>query len=397
MRKRKLFYFGLEKVENRYTGQLSHEWFPATFDNNDDIEFIHVLGNDTQSRQIRVGEVFDATGRGKYALDQCSKFLDMIENNEVETGDILYIADYWHPGIESIFYAIDQYGIKLKIYARCWAQSVDEYDFTYKMRHWMRFYELGLDRYLSGIFVGSTIHRDQLKAAGFETPIHVLSLPLNWKKVENTVELVKPEKKKNIVIYASRYDREKNPYFMLRVAENFLQEHPDWEWHCCASSNSIRSNISEDFIDEMFSIAEFEPRFKICSGLSKTDYYNKLAESKIIFNSALQDYVSWTILEATTFLCDVVYPDFRSFSEFVAKDRLYRPFDVGSALDIFNAAIINPNHYHNYPYISDMGRKMEAFIMVNDITEEFNIWHETERIEFLLNASDVQTYKKNFS
>ena len=44
------------------------------------------------------------------------------------------------------------------------AQSVDEYDFTYNMKNWMRHYELGLDERLSGIFVGSTVNRNELKA-----------------------------------------------------------------------------------------------------------------------------------------------------------------------------------------------------------------------------------------
>jgi hypothetical protein len=36
-----------------------------------------------------------------------------------------------------------------------------------------------LDKRMTGIFVGSTIHRDQLREAGFEAPIHVVSLPLH--------------------------------------------------------------------------------------------------------------------------------------------------------------------------------------------------------------------------
>ena len=32
---------------------------------------------------------------------------------------------------------------------------------------------------------------------------------------------------------------------------------------------------------------------------------------------ALQDYVSWTVIEATAFGADIVYPNFRSFPEFI--------------------------------------------------------------------------------
>ena len=65
------------------------------------------------------------------------------------------------------------------IYAMLHAQSVDEYDFTYPMRTWMRGFELGLDKRMTGIFVGSSIHKEQLREAGFESPIHVVSLPIH--------------------------------------------------------------------------------------------------------------------------------------------------------------------------------------------------------------------------
>ena len=80
------------------------------------------------------------------------KHKDMIKD-----GDALFLQDYWHPGIESILYALDLYGISVEIYAMLHAQSVDEYDFTYNMKNWMRHYELGLDERLSGIFVGTAL------------------------------------------------------------------------------------------------------------------------------------------------------------------------------------------------------------------------------------------------
>jgi hypothetical protein len=41
-------------------------------------------------------------------------------------------------------------------------------------------YELGLDKRMTGIFVGSTtVHKQQLREAGFNAPIHVVSLPIH--------------------------------------------------------------------------------------------------------------------------------------------------------------------------------------------------------------------------
>ena len=99
------------------------------------------------------------------------------------------------------------------------AQSVDEYDFTYPMRSWMRGFELGLDKRMTGIFVGSTIHKDQLREAGFESPIHVVSLPLHLEMtLDKYPEYDKEAKKKSIFVYSSRLEKEKNSFFMMAVA-----------------------------------------------------------------------------------------------------------------------------------------------------------------------------------
>ena len=124
---KKVFYFGLEPLKARYTYQLSKEWMPATFEPySDKVKFIDVEGEFDPDQQIKVGAVLDAVGRGKFAMSQCSNFLDMLNKDEVNNGDVIFLQDYWHPGIESILYALDLYGIKVDIYARLHAQSVDE-------------------------------------------------------------------------------------------------------------------------------------------------------------------------------------------------------------------------------------------------------------------------------
>jgi len=111
---RNLFYFGLEPLKARYTYQLSKEWMPATFKPYaDQLEFIDIEGDFDPDQQIKIGAVLDAVGRGKFAMSQCANFLDMLNRDEVKNGDIIFLQDYWHPGIESILYAIDLYGIDL--------------------------------------------------------------------------------------------------------------------------------------------------------------------------------------------------------------------------------------------------------------------------------------------
>ena len=75
-------------------------------------------------------------------------------------------------------------------------------------------------------------------------------------------------------------------------------------------------------IEAVEDLAEEQPRFKLLSGLTKEQYYQELNDCRVQFNSALQDYVSWTVIEATAFGADIVYPNFSSFPEFIDEDRL---------------------------------------------------------------------------
>jgi glycosyltransferase involved in cell wall biosynthesis len=386
---RTVWYFGLEPLKARYTYQLSKEWMPATFapyEKAGIVKFVDVPGDFDPDQQIKVGAVLDAVGRGKFAMSQCSNFLDMLNIDLVKDDDVIFLQDYWHPGIESILYALDLYGIKVKIYAMLHAQSVDEYDFTWPMKTWMRGFELGLDKRMAGIFVGSTIHRDQLRAAGFEAPIHVVSLPLHLQMTLDKnpdYNPANPREKK--VVFSSRLDKEKNPFFMLQAAEEFLHRNPDYVWHVTTSGKTFKSMVP-GVVESMEKLASRQPRFRLLSNLTKEEYYHELATAKIQFNSSLQDYVSWTVLESTAFGCDVVFPNFRSFPEFIPQNRLYTPFDVDSAVRLLEE--VGYEHYHR-PYrfaeISDLGRRLEAFIILSDYDTELNVWHEEAYCRHLIN------------
>jgi glycosyltransferase involved in cell wall biosynthesis len=383
---RTVWYFGLEPLKARYTYQLSKEWMPATFapyEKAGKLKFIEVPGEFDPDQQIKIGAVLDAVGRGKFAMSQCSNFLDMLNIDQVKDGDILFLQDYWHPGIESILYALDLYGINVKIYAMLHAQSVDEYDFTYTMRNWMRGFELGLDKRMTGIFIGSTVHKEQLREAGFTAPIHVVSLPIHKQATLAKLPEYNSLDKKDVVVYSSRLDKEKNPFFMMEVAKEFLKQKPDFEWHVTTSGKEFRSMLP-GAIDALNKLAEEEPRFKLLNGLTKEEYYTELATCKIQFNSALQDYVSWTVIEATAFGADIVYPNFRSFPEFVDSDRMYKAFDVQSAIDTIHDVLENIKTHYDIVDTSDLGRQMEGYIIANDYDKEICVWHEREYCKHLL-------------
>jgi hypothetical protein len=78
--------------------------------------------------------------------------------------------------------------------------------------------------------------------------------------------------------------------------------------------------------------------------LEKNDYYALLNDTRVLFNCALQDWVSNTVSEADTLGANVLYPAYRSFPETFANDhtRLYIPWSLEDALDKLSDAIALP-------------------------------------------------------
>lgn len=373
-----IWYLPLEDVKSRYTNQLCTRWIPDALNEfkakDDKIETVRGVSHEAD---IKVGHVLDATGRGIYSLTQVAEFLKQIEKGNVKNNDVVYIQDYWTPGIEAFQYAFDMYKLSdVKVYSMLHAQSVDEFDFTYPMRNWMRPIELGYDQMHmnGGIFVGSTIHKEQLRSAGFKAPIHVVSLPFGYNEVQERMKGMDVNTN-NAIVFSSRMDTEKNPNFMMDVAEQFLREYTNWDFIVTTSGKELRSN-DPALIDRAHALAVTNPRFKIRENLSKDEYYKILCSSKIQLNTSLQDYVSWTLLEATTAGCDIVYPDYRSFPECVPGDRRYQPWSVDSAMSVIRRAASEPRQHEHIPWISDYGRRIEGYIITHGIDREVNLWKD---------------------
>lgn len=371
-----IWYFPLERIPSRYTSQLSTCWIPDAFKAalawHPEVRF-QPLWPDTTEQQIKVGAVLDAVRRSRFSFAQVDMFLDALSKGQVHNGDAIYLQDFWTPGFEAIPYALHQYGIQVRVYSTLWAQSVDEYDFTFPMRSWMRPIELGFAAAHAGIFVASTILKNQLQEAGVTCPIHVTSLPIDPVEVQSYA----PRRpKERLVVFTSRLHAEKRPWFMLTAASEFLDAHPDWAWYVttsCATPEAA-TNLPA-FLDACAELTrKTSGRFRIIAGLSKTGYYQVLAKAAIQFNCSLQDYVAWTYLEAAVHGCDVCYPDFRSFPECVPADRRYDTDSVGSAVALLDRIIAAPREHPEAAGIGNVGRHLIPAIVINGTSQEHNVY-----------------------
>ena len=195
-----------------------------------------------------------------------------------------------------------------------------------------------------------------MRIAGWRAPIYNISgLAFGKKEVLeriNGADNVQPfENRTRRVGFAARFDQEKQPGFFMDLIEIWNTQGPYPVEFAVFSGGPLRSNNPE-YIDRARAM-EAEGKLKIYDNLTKNDYYSLLNDTRVLFNCALQDWVSNTVSEADTLGCNVLYPAYRSFPETFANDpnRMYVPWSIDDAYMKLRNLLEQP--HHNMGLISD--------------------------------------------
>jgi hypothetical protein len=357
---RKLFYMGLESYEARYTLQLT-EWNARVFERRA-VNYVIVPGQTIDNTQaISVGQVLDAHGRSYFSMSQMMNLVQLMRNGEVTNEDVIYFEDMFQPGIESLPYIMDQIpaNARPRVYVRCLAQSIDPDDFVHVwgMSKWMGLYEHMVNEFVTGVLATNEEMVAHMRIAGWTAPIYNISgLAFGKEEVLERIggaQNIKPfDQRQRRVGFAARFDQEKQPGFFMDLIEMYHNQgrHQDVEF-AVFQGGPLRSNNPE-YIQRARSM-EALGQLKIYENLKKNDYYNLVNDSRVLFNCALQDWVSNTVSEADTLGCNVLYPAYRSFPETFANDpnRLYVPWSIDDAFTKLELLLEEP--HHNMGLISD--------------------------------------------
>ena len=307
---RKLIYMGLEPYEGRYTLQLQ-EWSERVFKRRG-IDYIVVPGETIDNtKSISVGQVLDAHGRSYFGMSQLMNLVQMMRNGTVTGEDAIFFEDMFQPGIESLPYIMNQIpeSQRPKVYVRCLAQAVDPDDFVHVwgMSKWMSLYEQMVNEFATVLATNEEMVA-HMRIANWTAPIYNIS-GLSFGKSE-VLERVGNKVKKwsdrsNRVVFAARFDQEKQPDFFMDIVEamtghmkqqnQFVDAIGDVEF-AVLSGGPLRSN-NQKYLDRALDLQE-KGLLKIYTNLQKDEYYSIVNDSKVLFNCALQDWVSNTVSEA---------------------------------------------------------------------------------------------------
>jgi hypothetical protein len=283
----------------------------------------------------------------------------MMKTGEVTNEDVVYFEDMFQPGIESLPYIMDQIPVDMRprVYVRCLAQSIDPDDFVHVwgMAKWMGLYEKMVDSFVTGVLATNEEMVMHMKVAGWTAPLYNISgLAFGKREVRGRVlgQLKPFDQRAMRVGFAARWDREKNPDFYMDLIEEWYRQFPNVPVEFCIFSGAKLKSNDDSYMARTRDL-QARGSLVIYEDLEKNDYYDLLNDTRVLFNCALQDWVSNTVSEADTLGCNVLYPAYRSFPETFANDhtRLYVPWSLDDAISKLRGLVAGP--HANIGKISD--------------------------------------------
>lgn len=280
-----------------------------------------------ESLALENGEVLDVLRRPLTAMKQVAQLLQHPDYKRSDPA-LVWCSDFYTTGFDALAYS----RLPFKAYSFLWAQSFDRFDFTASEHlSWMPYWEAMALSLYSKVFVASEALRELIwaRSPSFADKVSVVGLPFDPESCRQLLlssEL--PQKAGDYlydVVWSSRLDVEKCPGFFIDLARKC----PDLRF---AIFSGRPPNVGTAAY--LFASGTLPANLTYHANLSKAAYYSLLSRSRVQFNAALQDWVSFTLLEALTFGCAPVYPCFRSFVEEPFPEICYyRHGDLNSAVD----------------------------------------------------------------
>lgn len=328
---RELIYLPVERYASRWTEYVSGRfgmfaYGVRSYNYASPID-LKVIAPDNALREISDGVIVDYVARAKFSFTQIQILLGMIAAGGITNNSVIYFEDFWTGGMEMLPYACSLKGIQPKVYAFCHAQSVDPNDFTAKMLPWIRSFEHGWASWLTGIFVADEALKSMLLQCGLGAAhtIHatgtVFARDILATLANSVAQL--PTERMPVVLFTSRLDPEKCPWFFFELA-GYAKEQG------CKAEFKL---ISGRAVPQVYKDMAKTRGIGVIEKATKARYLDWLNHSAVMVNAAKQDFVGYCQLDALAFGCAPLCPRYLTFPDLLQNDDkfLYEPENVKDA------------------------------------------------------------------
>jgi len=315
----KIIYLPLEHIESRYTVHMDRDI--TEYLDFYRKKYIRIYPDIPTPKTMRAGSFLDAEFTIRFKAAQIAELARLYREDVIESGDIIWSSDIWHPGLpESIAYMnyFTKKDVKLRGFIH--AGSFTDTDFVRDMERWAKNFEDTIFDIGDKIYCASQFIKNDIVKKRIVDPnkLIVTGLPLDKKGLDTHLNC--PTAKENIVIFSGRNVDEKQPWLFKELSK--------------------RLEGKADFINTL------EHNF------SKEEYYNLLKRAKVVVSYALQENFGFSVQEATYLGCIPVLPNRLVYPEFYGEFHLYDTFDesikmVEDVLDNYNTKSIDAYRYDN--------------------------------------------------
>lgn len=349
-----IFLVDLESVETRYTSQWKTH-IPELLRKHS--HYVKVIEGPTDiPPATSPGAFLNFGGTNVYKAVQVEKISRLFCDNIVSPGDHFVFTDAWHPGIINLKYMSELLGINVYIHALWHAGSYDPADFlgrfvgnTPWVRHaeksffWAINYNYFATDFHIEMFVENLLNNgfhikqwttdevDELKKSG-----RIIRTGWPMEYMEQTLLSYKGKLKRDLILFPHRIAPEKQ----VEIFRDLAKHLPQYEFVACQDTQ-----------------------------LTKHEYHNLLAQSKIVFSCSLQETLGigcyeGTILDAIPMVPnrlsykEMYYEGFKYPSEWTLNWDLYQQHRQELCLNIIK---FMDNYEKHVSYVKKQSQDLSRF------------------------------------
>lgn len=304
-----VYLIDLEAVETRYTAQWK-QYLPDQM-KSAGMDVVVISGGDVP-QATTPGAFLNFAGTNSYKSQQLLQISELFASGAVNAGDYFLYTDAWNPTVIQVKYMSELLGIPVKLGGMWHAGSYDPQDFLGRLigdTPWVRNAESSMFYCYDHNFFATKFHLDMFCLNLFDEnssdefmdwhkdKIHIVGWPMEYLNdiLNPYVNTVKKDK----IIFPHRLAPEKQ----LEIFNDLAASMPEYEWF-----------VAQDH------------------QLSKHEYHQHLAESKIVFSANLQETLGISVYEGAIVGTYPLVPDRLSYDEM--WDTFFKyPSDWSSSWD----------------------------------------------------------------
>ena len=330
----RVFLVDLEAVETRYTAQWKHYVPQILAAEGHDVHIIS--GPEDIPAATTPGAFLNFGGTNIYKAAQVEKMGRLFCNGDIKPGDHFIFTDAWHPGIINLKYMSQLLNIPVTIHALWHAGSYDPHDFLGRLigdQPWVRNAEYSFFNAVDHNYFATDFHINMFcenlmgvssKDAGIqEDKIVRTGWPMGY--MDHVLGPFKDRPKRDLILFPHRIAPEKQ----VEIFRDLARELPEYEFVVCQDQQ-----------------------------LSKDQYHELLAASKIVFSASLQETLGIGCYEGAILNAIPMVPDRLSYKEMYLDSFKY-PTEWTSTWDNYrlhrDSVVARIRHYmNNYDSLCDL-------------------------------------------